>query len=149
MNIKTLALKLAGGLLAAGILATTLTGATHAGLKQIDCAVDPCPDLTVSDLTTYKTKGSGLFVSFEVTNTGKATAGASKTGIALNGYTAYVVSHPALAPGASASYHNFFAIPIGPGGIPSTVVVSVTADAGGDVLESDETNNALTKTVAL
>lgn len=149
MNIKTFGRRLAGGLLAAGILATGIIGAAPANANKIDCTVDPCPDLTFTNFTSYKPKGHGLYVSYEVRNHGSKDSGGFKTLITLNGQPAHVVAHPGLAAGATHSFSNYFAIPIGPGGTPPTVEVRAIVDAGGEVEESDETNNKVQQTVII
>ena len=96
-----------------------------------------CPDLTITDKFETLLGDGNFTVNYTVANIGEGNAGASITGIYINGGLGVISPVSALAAGASEQKT------VGPFDCPcgTTVTVTVCADNDNDVVESDETNN--------
>ena len=93
------------------------------------------PDLVIS--RSVELTGGSLTVSYNVTNTGDAAADASSTGLRLDSSPQESQACPALEPGESHG-GSFAPLPCPCGQVLN---VTVCADNGAAVAESDETNN--------
>jgi Ca2+-binding RTX toxin-like protein len=101
------------------------------------------PDLVVSGLAL-----NDMTISYQIGNTGNATAGASTTGLYLSTDSTITTSDMLLgthaSPSVSAGGLDSESLSLSlPGSLnPGTYYIGVVADSGGAVAESNETNNA-------
>ncbi len=106
------------------------------------------PDLTISNASfSPGSRSSEDVITFQVSvrNVGLARAGASTLRLAIEGLPDPLeVSVPALGPDEEYRYEHDVAF-----NASSTYVATVTADALGQQLETDETNNMLIKSFAV
>jgi hypothetical protein len=106
---------------------------------RVDFAGGHLPDLVIESVTYTPTKpwfGQLLTVTVTVANRGSGRAGASRTVVSLGAAGSRFISFPGMVPGETIS--SIFEVRAkGP-----TEAIKVEADAYGEVVEADETNNA-------
>ena len=102
------------------------------------CTGAPMPDLVITEKNETLLEDGTFTVTYTIANTGDSDAGASTTSITADGQNA---SDPVPALNASENYTNT----VGPFDCPcgETLNVTVCADNGNVVAESNETNNCL------
>lgn len=147
MNIKTIGLKLAGGLLAAAVVVTALAGsAGPASANDPNCKLGPCapadtrPDLAVTNLGEWKLPNGMPFVTFTIKNQGASQAGPFKYRVLINGQEWVTNPVPSLSAGGVVVWGSgipAFKLP------PGSKVASfqVVLDVDDEVDESNEFNN--------
>ena len=111
-------------------------------VQNVTCLVTevpPTPDLTVTEKNETLLEDGNFSVNYTVANIGDGNAGASNTTIYIDGVNVLEDTVPALAAGGN--YTNT----VGPFECPcgQTLNVTVCADNGDAVDESDETNNCM------
>gem|GEM_PF-2139632 len=106
--------------------------------RAVGSAPPPQPDLVIS--TSVELTGGNFTVSYNVTNSGEAAADASSTGLSIDSELEESQACPALDPGGSHG-GSFSTQPCPCGG---TLNITVCADSGDEVAESNESNNCQT-----
>jgi subtilase family serine protease len=142
MTIKTIALKLAGGLLAATAAITALAGNSGPAAAGLVCKPNPCaaadsrPDLVVHYFKNETDIDGSPMVRFAVRNQGPSSATPFKAKVLVNGQFHHLTGTSSdLAPGA---VMTFIVWPLPAGGKAS---VEVILDYDNQVDESNEGNN--------
>lgn len=152
MNIKTLGLKLAGGLLAVAFVITALAG--HAGpasandpnCKLGPCPVDTRPDLKVSYFNAVKS-GDMMVVVLDISNSSSTpvySPGASKYRILVNGQ---VAATGAASPAQFQIGYMWSTNVVLPKPAGSKATVQVIVDPDNEVDESNENNNTASTSI--
>lgn len=141
MSLKTVSLKLAGGLLALGIAATAMAGhapaASADSLEQAPFWIEVRPDLTVSELKVNKVVNHLIIQVTIMNNSSNPANHPFRTDINVNGQVVKSFFESGL-PGGNGRYYVFDMI------VPQTLTkatVTATVDAGFQVSESNENNN--------
>lgn len=144
MNLKCLSLKLAGGLFAVGIALTAMSGnVERVGANPPQCGPKSCPvldlgpDLTVTNLQSFKGQNGQLVVQFYERNDGIFASGTFRRQVLVNGAVVSDLLQPSMS-GGQASHYTFI-LPLPTVG---KAVVQVVTDAADDVNETNEFNNS-------
>ena len=117
--------------------ANTTLGVMNSSQRVYFTVSLPKPDLTIQDIST-----AGSTISYSIKNQGNANAGSSYSNLWVDG--TYVTNDYLSSLTAGSSSNRAFSYGWTCSGTSDTI--KVCADANGNVVESDETNNCLTKT---
>ncbi len=125
---------------------TIIAGSTTFVTQALAAAVTGTPDLVVSDISwvpSSPTNNDTVTLQFTVSNIGTASAGTST--LVAGGWGALVNDLiPQMAPGGSYTTTH-----VTPAPYPGITRITATADYYGNVLESNENNNALQKNLTV
>jgi hypothetical protein len=119
------------------VYANTTYAVTNSSKKVYFTVSFPKPDLIIEDIWTY-----GSTINYRIKNQGNANAGYSYSKLWTDGYYKTNDYVPSISTGYSSN--EYFSYTWQCSGTSDTI--KVCADANGNVIESNENNNCLTKT---